>query len=93
MCFFDVLMINLTTCLNEEKRFRECQPDHKLGENRYKNDYIGISPDCDAIRVFQPKKKDLNFAIKVAKHYNCRYKIMAHENCPEGGEFEIRIYF
>lgn len=93
MCLFDQLMIELTTCLNEEKRFRKVKPNKKEGEKRYKIDMVGISDDCKAIAIYQPTVDGFNFAKRVADFYGCVYKTLSHTRCPEGGEFELRIYF
>ncbi len=91
---FEYLMIELEAMIeSKEHRFRKVFPDKKMGEFRYKENYIGMSPDCDAILIFQEDENNLNFAKKVAKAYGCTYKVVQHEKAPEGGKFECKIYF
>lgn len=88
---FDIVMIELTTCMTEETRFRKVHKEK--GEKRYKEDDIGLSDDLKAIAVYQETEDALSFGKRVAEYYGCPYKIRKHSNCPVGGEFELRIYF
>ena len=90
---FDALMIELTVCMSEERKFRKVRPNNKLGEKRYKEDAIGLSDDLKAIAVYQNKPSKLSFGEKVADFYGCFHKVLHHNNCPVGGEYELRIYF
>ena len=76
----------------EDYRSRQVFPDKKEKEKRYKWEFLGVTPNCDGISVFQEKRDGLKFAIKVAEFYDCVYQILTHENAPEGGKFELRIF-
>lgn len=91
---FDQIMIELNRTVDcVEVTKRQVPLNKEEGEFRYTGKYLGISPDCDAITVYQEVAKNLNFAKRVADFYNCPYRLYEHERAPEGGRYELRIYF
>lgn len=87
---FDLVLNELSRAVEENDK-KYWRLSARRGE-RYNDSYLGVNADDYAILVFAETEKRLDFAKKVATVYGCNYKITAHENAPEGGEFECKIF-
>lgn len=87
---FDLVLNELSRIVEErDKKYLRLKVNNS---ERYKDNQLGVNVDDNAVLVYADKEERLDFAKRVANAYDCDYKIIRHENAPEGGEYECKIF-
>ena len=85
---FDLVMDELMG-IGNIKHWKVPYEEIKPGD-RYDDEQVGVSPD-DEIAVYGETEDELALAKRIADLWEVPYKVVTHENAPEGGKFELRI--